>query len=225
MDDSLELHFRRQGYELLGPIGAGGMGRVFRACDLRLDRLVAIKLIDDRRLDDDMRERFATEARALARVSHPNVVVVYSLGEVEGLPYISYELVTGTSVDRLIGQTTWPRALEIGLDLARGLTNTGVLLGTPRYIAPELWLGKPATERTDSYALGLVIWELLARRSAYDYGELAELPRLIVDEPLPPLAQICPELPAELIAIVEQAVDKSPRAGGRTRGRCRSRRR
>jgi serine/threonine protein kinase len=241
---------RALGYELLEPLGQGGMGEVWRARDRKLDRMVAVKFIGPTG-GPDATARFEVEARALARINHPNVVAVYQLGEVDGLQILVYELVDGISLDRLIGQPTWEQTLGIICDLARGLaaahqagvlhrdlkpanamlTTDGVaklidfglakldvvlapiasssgpidaaapvqpasmqpvlapspdstaelsidrqvpeshalthaqsltradsLLGTPRYVAPEIWLGKQASPATDVYALALIAW-------------------------------------------------------------------
>lgn len=84
------------------PLGEGGMGRVFRAYDERLDRRVAIKVLV-RDEDPDARTRLVREARAVAQLDHPNVVAVYDVGEVEGSPYIAMELVQGRSLRSVVG--------------------------------------------------------------------------------------------------------------------------
>ena len=84
------------------PLGEGGMGRVFRAYDERLDRRVAIKVLV-RDEDPDARTRLVREARAVAQLDHPNVVAVYDVGEVEGSPYIAMELVQGRSLRSIVG--------------------------------------------------------------------------------------------------------------------------
>jgi serine/threonine-protein kinase len=87
------------------PLGEGGMGRVYRAYDERLDRRVAIKVLvqDD---DPEARARLVREARAAAQLDHPNVVAVYDVGEVEGSPYIAMELVPGRSLRSIVGDAT-----------------------------------------------------------------------------------------------------------------------
>ena len=81
--------------ELVRPIGAGGMGAVYLARERHLDRLVALKFVATGPRDPHGAERFRIEARALARLQHPNVVAVYRLGEVDGHPYLAYEFVDG----------------------------------------------------------------------------------------------------------------------------------
>src|SRR5262249_19083296 len=83
------------GYRIVRPLGRGGMGRVFLGHDTLLDRAVAIKFIAAAEPGPDWRERFLTEGRAVARLSHPNVVAVYRVGEVAGRPYLITEYVDG----------------------------------------------------------------------------------------------------------------------------------
>jgi WD40 repeat protein len=102
---------RVAGYEVLGELGRGGMGVVYQARDTRLERLVALKMI----LHADYagpaeRERFRDEARAVARLSHPNVVQVYEVGDYQGLPYFSLEYCGGGSLARKLGGTPLPPA-------------------------------------------------------------------------------------------------------------------
>lgn len=109
------------GYRLLRLIGRGGMGRIYLAEDTLLDRPVAVKFIASVRPDATARQRFHVEARALARLAHPNVVAVHRIGEVDGRPYLVAELVRGKSLADLERPTPWDRALRIARGLARGL--------------------------------------------------------------------------------------------------------
>ncbi len=116
-------------YELISPLGRGAMGRVYVGFDRALDRHVAIKFIGGL-VDPTARARFVTEARAVARLQHPQVVTIYRIGEAEGWPYIVSELVRGETLDKLARPLPWKRVLDIGLDLARGLAaahKSGVL--------------------------------------------------------------------------------------------------
>jgi formylglycine-generating enzyme required for sulfatase activity len=186
-------------------LGRGAMGVVYLAQDTSLGRAVAVKFIASRqpRLLD--RTYFETEARAIARLHHPNVVTVFRAGTADGHPYIVSEYVAGRSLAELPLPLPWRRALTLGLGLAQGLAaahRQGVLhrdikpsnalvtdggevklldfglaerfdpsaalqssiaprlAGTPRYMAPELFHGTPATPQSDLYALGLTLYEL-----------------------------------------------------------------
>jgi serine/threonine protein kinase/formylglycine-generating enzyme required for sulfatase activity len=109
-------------FRLLRPLGKGGMGAVYLGHDTVLDRMVAIKLIAVRDPDAASRERFLVEARAVARLSHPNVVAIHRVGTTgDGRPYLVQELIRGSSLDRAALPLPWRRVCEIGVGIARGL--------------------------------------------------------------------------------------------------------
>src|SRR5579884_4069667 len=87
-------------YEILGPLGQGGMGTLYRAWDPKLERDIAIKLLRNDNLE--LRERFAREARSAARLRHPHIVLIYDVGEHEGQPFIAMEYVDGQTLAELI---------------------------------------------------------------------------------------------------------------------------
>ncbi|ATB34990.1 hypothetical protein CYFUS_000402 [Cystobacter fuscus] len=106
-------------YRLLRLLGQGRTGRVYLAQDTLLERTVAVKFIPA--LDADALPRFLIEARAAARIQHPNVATLYRAGQFDGHPYLVSEYIRGTSLDRLPRPLPWRRVLEIGVGLARGL--------------------------------------------------------------------------------------------------------
>lgn len=108
-------------YELLRKIGSGGMGEVYLARDTLLDRLVAVKFIGALKPDAATRAQFLTEARAAARVQHPNVVIVHRVGELEDRPFIVSEFIRGESLDTVETPLPWKRVLELAIGLSRGL--------------------------------------------------------------------------------------------------------
>jgi serine/threonine-protein kinase len=244
-------------YRLLGLLGRGGVGEVWRAEDLQLGRPVAIKLL--RRLEGDALsslERFKREAQATARLSHPNVVATYDIGSTDDRAYLVMELVRGGDLAQLLRNHGLPPAEEVadlaiqaarGLDAAHaagivhrdvkpanlllssdgtlkitdfgiarmlGTENTGgltgpVLLGTAAYLSPEQVRGEPATPASDRYALGCVLYELLAGRTPFT-GEAHEvLDGHVRSEPVPVLAYR-PDAGAGLANLVMHLLAKDP---------------
>jgi len=244
-------------YELEELCGSGGMSSVFRARDVQLDRSVAIKILHERYVDDpEYVERFRREARAVARLSHPNIVTVIDRGEDNGLQYIVFEHVDGENLKELVvrsGRLPVRRAVELALSVADGLafahehglvhrdvkpqnvllsregdvkvtdfgiarsldvehgvTQTGTVLGTGEYLAPEQASGKPVSPATDVYSLGVVLWELLVGDVPFSGENFVAVALRHVNEPPPPLRQLRPDVPPRLAAAVERALAKDP---------------
>ena len=112
-------------YELLEPLGEGGMGMVYRAVDTRLGRPVAVKVLrGEAALSDESRKRFVQEARAASGLNHPHIITIYDIGQDEGVDFIAMEYVPGQSLARLIGhpgtrlEDTLTRAIQIADALA-----------------------------------------------------------------------------------------------------------
>ncbi len=118
--DAADVPHQIDEYRLMRRIGAGGMGEVFLARDTRLDRPVAVKLLRGE-IRSTARQRFLIEARAVARLSHPNVVTIHRVGEIGDRSYLVQEFVPGRSLDTLPKPLPWARALELAVGLARGL--------------------------------------------------------------------------------------------------------
>ena len=113
-------------YEIIAPLGAGGMGEVFRARDMRLGREVAVKILPEALSDDPHAlARFENEARAVAALSHPNILAIHDFGEEKGVAFAVTELLEGESLDRRIAreELSWKKALEIGAAIADGLAS------------------------------------------------------------------------------------------------------
>ena len=111
-------------YEIVGPLGSGSMGEVYRARDRRLGREVAVKVLPERFcLDADRLRRFEQEAQAASALNHPNILVVHDFGAHEGRPYLVTELLEGESFAERLARSAIPpeRAMEYATQIAKGL--------------------------------------------------------------------------------------------------------
>jgi serine/threonine protein kinase len=206
-------------YRIVALLGRGGMGEVYRAEDLRLVQVVAIKFLPEAlSRDASALARFHSEVRVARQVSHPNVCRVFDIGDAEGIPFLTMEYVDGediASLIRRIGRLPQDKATEISRQICAGLaaahergvvhrdlkpanvmldgsgkvrlTDFGlagiaatiqgaeIRAGTPAYMAPEQLSGKEVTTKSDIYSLGLVMYEILTGKRAYDAATLPEL--------------------------------------------------
>lgn len=245
-------------YELEELRGSGGMSRVYRARDRQLGRLVAIKILHERYADDpEYVERFRREARAVARLSHPNIVMVIDRGEADGSRYIVFEHVDGEDLKELvarIGPLPVRLVLDLGIDVARALayahasgvvhrdvkpqnvlvgdgvakvtdfgiaraddvepasgdTAAGTVLGTADYLSPEQARGERATERSDVYSLGVLLYELLTGHVRYPGGTAVAAAARHLTDPVPDVLAGRPDTPLRLAGAVERAMAKDP---------------
>jgi serine/threonine-protein kinase len=245
-------------YEILGELGAGGMGVVYKARDLELDDVVALKVLRAQAWDDPkVVERIKQELKLSRMITHPNVIRVYDFGDIDGTPFISMEYVYGITLRQLLDGTErvpYAAGLRLARQICRGLEavhqagvvhcdlkpeniileptgnarlmdfgiaqaqrvgrdegGTKVLMGTPRYLAPEQIDGRGADRRSDIYAVGVVLYELFTGAYPYTRGKtLVELLRYIrEDEPFPP-AQQWPEIPPKLADVLLRCLRKDP---------------
>ena len=244
-------------YEISDRLGQGGMGILYLARDPLLDRTVAIKVLSVQN-NDELRERFAREARSAASLRHNNIVTIYDVGEDRGRPFLAMEYLDGETVAELIrrrARMPIPARLQLMIELCEGLayahrrgvvhrdikpanlmvtsdgvlkildfglakvissatsaglTQAGMLLGTPHYMSPEQIQGLPVDHRSDVFAVGLVIYELLSYKRAYA-GESAHavLHNIVSTSPVP-LRDVAPHLDAELDSIVAKTIEKDP---------------
>jgi formylglycine-generating enzyme required for sulfatase activity len=283
------------------------MGEVYLAHDTLLDRAVAVKFIAGVAPDAATRRRFFAEARAIARLQHPNVVAVYRVSEVRDRPYLVYEFVRGQTLERLSKPIEWERALAIGVGLSRGLaaahrhnvlhrdlkpanailaedgeaklldfglaklvdesgagedapllgnarlgaafapsamtatdadatrsianaketnlgtqispedppprlslTAPGAIVGTPLYMAPEIWSGEPATRRSDVFSLGVILYELCAGRAPGRERPLTEFRAAVQSAGIRPLVEKAPGVDARFGAVVDRCLERDP---------------
>ncbi len=251
-------------YEILSPIGAGGMGEVYRARDERLKRDVAIKVLPASfSADPDRLRRFEQEAQAAGALNHPNITAVYDIGLHAGAPYVVQELLEGETLRlELSGGRFSPRkAIEYAVQMAQGLaaahekgivhrdlkpenlfvtkdgrvkildfglaklvqivasgsasklptaTEPGVVMGTLGYISPEQIKGEPADGRSDIFALGAVLYEMLAGRRAFEGGSTGEAMAAILKEDPPDLSATGRNVSPGLERLVRHCLEKSP---------------
>ena len=243
-------------YRIVGLLGRGGMGEVYRADDLKLGQAVALKFVPKAVSgDESMLARFHAEVRLARQVSHPNVCHIYDIGEVEGRHFLSMEYVDGEDLASLlkrIGHLPVDKTVDIARQLCAGLhaahekgvlhrdlkpanvmldgrgrvritdfglaiaaeeaANVGELSGTPAYMAPEQLAGKPASVRSDLYALGLVLYEVATGKRAFDAPTLAEMRRKHEQEtPTAPSSVLAGFDPA-VERVILRCLEKDPRA-------------
>ena len=244
-------------YQIVKPLGSGGMGEVYRAHDARLVRDVAIKVLPTELSSDPVRrQRFEREARAIAALNHPHICILHDIGDDDGIEYLVMELLDGESLaDRLargrlaveevhqnataivetlavvherglVHRDLKPanifltrhgvKLLDFGLARdARpasvedtGVTQTGLVMGTPRYMAPEQLRGGITDPRTDLFAAAAVIYEMAVGRPPFEGTTLVDLIHAIAYEepaPFPPGT-----MSSAFERAVRQALSKNP---------------
>jgi len=245
-------------YELEELVGTGGMSSVYRAHDRLLERDVALKVLHQQFLaDGEQVERFRREARAVAQLSHPNIVTVIDRGEQDGRQYIVFEYVDGENLKALVereGPLPERDAIELALQVARalgfaherglvhrdvkpqnvllndggdtkvtdfgiarsldvhgGLTQTGTVMGTSDYIAPEQARGSRVDAQSDVYSLGAVLYELLTGAVPFKGDNFVAVAMRHINEPPPSVRERRPELSPCVDAVVRRAMAKEPR--------------
>src|SRR6266542_3151818 len=186
-------------YEVLSPLGVGGMGEVYRGRDPRIGREVAIKVLPESFSRDAERlRRFEKEARSAGVLNHPNVLVVYDVGEHDGSPYIVEELLEGGTLrERLMQGPLRP-------------AEAGVTLGTVGYMSPEQVRGLPADARSDIFSFGAVLYEMLTGKRAFRGNSPAETMSMILKEQPPSVGDASPDAPPALDRVVRRCLEKEP---------------
>jgi serine/threonine protein kinase len=262
-------------YRILGALGAGGMGVVYRARDTQLERDVAIKVLPSQfTADPERRARFAREARLLATLNHPNIGAIYGLQESGTLTGLVLELVQGRTLAQRLEHRplSVPQALAIAgqiadaleaahrkhiihrdlkpanivlqgsgdrlsgearvkvLDFGLGKSIVGDaedeatrqpatmsagsvgarIVGTPAYMSPEQARGEVVDHRTDIWAFGCVLYEMLAGRRAFDGKTITDTLAAVLER-APDWGALPPSIPAPILALLRQCLQKDPR--------------
>jgi eukaryotic-like serine/threonine-protein kinase len=254
------------GYEILGPLGAGGMGEVYRALDASLKREVAIKVLPTYlSRDADRLRRFEQEARAAAALNHPNILAVYHFGSFGGAPYLVSELLVGETLRETMNRGPMPvrKAIDIGVQIAHGLaaahqkgivhcdlkpanflvtkdgrlkildfglakltppqpvidgrglsvldeTHPGMFIGTAGYMSPEQVRGTTLDYRTDIFAFGGILYEMLTGKRPFLRPTWAETMTAILKDDPPGFSQAAESTPPALQRIIFRCLEKSP---------------
>jgi eukaryotic-like serine/threonine-protein kinase len=254
-------------YEVLSPVGAGGMGEVYRARDTRLGRDVAVKVLPATFSSDrDRLHRFQQEACAAGALNHPNILSIYDVGDHDGAPYVVSELLEGETLRRRLSGTTLPqrRAIDYALQLAHGLsaahekgivhrdlkpenifitkdghvkildfglakliqtdgnesqtdiptrrvdTDPGIVLGTVGYMSPEQVRGQTVDHRSDIFAFGAIVYEMLSGQRAFQGDSPADTLSAILKEDPPDLSATNRNVSPALERLVNHCLEKNP---------------
>ena len=253
-------------YEIVAPLGAGGMGEVYRAKDTRLGRDVALKILPESfAREADRLRRFEQEARAVAALNHPNILAVFDIGQQDGAPFLVSELLEGETLRAALENGALPqrKTIEYGVQIAHGLaaahekgivhrdlkpenifitkdgrikildfglaklaqaaggdtdeptltaehTAVGVVMGTASYMAPEQVRGESANPRTDIFAFGAVLYEMLSGVRAFRRDTAAETMTAVLKDDPPELSGTGRLVSPTLERIVRRCLEKSP---------------
>ena len=259
-------------YEIQSPLGAGGMGEVYRARDTRLDRIVAIKILPSHLSENaEARQRFDREARTISSLNHPNVCTLHDVGHQDGIDYLVMEYLEGeTLADRLRkGPLSVEQVLKYGIEICEGLekahrsgvvhrdlkpgnimltktgaklmdfglakasiaspnvtsgltatlttpvgssplTAQGTVVGTFQYMAPEQVEGKEADTRSDVFALGAVLYEMVTGKRAFEGKTAASAMAAVLERDPAPISLLRPASPTALERLIKTCLDKDP---------------
>lgn len=242
-------------FELIGELGRGGMGIVYKARQKSLDRLVALKTTLSSRSSSALDvARFRFEAEAAGRLDHPNIVPIYGAGEHGGMPFFSMKYVSGGTLAEhrdkvrtevrqaaalmakvaravhyahqrgilhrdlkpgniLLDLQSEPMVADFGLaktvDAQEGLSASGAIVGTARYMAPEQASGERGlTTAADVYSLGAILYELLTGRPPFNADTVYETLRQVIEQSPPAPQTLNPAAPPDLEAICLKCLEK-----------------
>ena len=262
-------------YEIQAPLGAGGMGEVYKARDTRLDRTVAIKVLPEHVASDpDLKQRFEREAKTISSLNHPHICTLYDIGSQDGIDFLVMEYLDGETLAQRLTKGALPldQALKVAIEIAdaldkahrqgithrdlkpgnimlttagaklldfglaklkaghdapvgvsaptvsAGLTSEGAILGTLQYMAPEQLEGKDADARTDIFAFGMTVYEMVTGKKAFEGKSQASLIAAIMHVDPPALSTLQPITPPALDHVVKTCLTKDPDGRWQTAG-------
>ncbi len=243
-------------YQIIEELGKGGMGRLYRALDLKLQEEVALKIIKPEIASDkETIERFSNELKLARRISHKNIGRMYELMEDGGVHYITMEYIAGQDLKALIrqsGRLAVETAISIGrqvgeglaeahrlgvvhrdlkpnnvlidregrakiLDFgiarslqAKGITVEGTIIGTPEYMSPEQVEGRETDARSDIFAYGCVLYEMLTGKSPFARETMTQTVAAVLHETPPRLSAAGADVPDGLQRIIQRCLEKEP---------------
>jgi len=259
-------------YEVQSPLGAGGMGEVYRARDTRLDRTVAVKILPSHLSGDpDAKQRFDREARAISSLNHPNICTLYDVGHQDGTDYLVMEFLDGETLAERLAKGPLPTelVLKYGMEICDGLerahrsgvlhrdlkpgnvmltksgaklmdfglakstvsapapvssltktishasadqplTAQGTMVGTFQYMSPEQVEGKDADARSDIFAMGAVLYEMVTGKRAFTGKSQASIVAAILASDPAPISTLQPMTPPALAQVIRACLAKDP---------------
>ncbi len=262
-------------YEIIAPIGRGGMGEVYRARDTRLDRTVAIKVLPSHLSSDPARrQRFEREAKTISSLNHPHICTLHDVGQQDGTDYLVMEYLEGETLAQRLEKGPLPleqvllyateiadaldkahrkgvthrdlkpgnilltktgtKLLDFGLaklavapvssaatgggdaaaialpTASKSLTVEGTILGTFQYMAPEQLEGKEVDARTDIFAFGAVVYEMVTGKKAFEGKSQASVMAAILEREPPAMSTLQPMTPPALDRVVKKCLAKEP---------------
>jgi eukaryotic-like serine/threonine-protein kinase len=254
-------------YEIVGPLGAGGMGEVYRGRDTRLERTVAIKILPAHLSDDPVRKQhFEREAKTISNLNHPHICVLYDVGHQDGTDYLVMECVEGETLAKRLAKGPLPleQVLKYGAQIADALdkahrggvvhrdlkpgnivlattgaklldfglaklaapaltaltltaatpispmTEEGTIVGTFQYMSPEQVEGKEVDGRSDIFALGAVLYEMVTGQRAFEGKSQLSVASAILEKEPAPIGTIKPMTPPALDHTIRRCLTKEP---------------
>ena len=270
-------------YEIQSPLGAGGMGEVYRARDTRLDRTVAIKVLTSNLSDNpELKQRFEREAKAISSLNHPNICTLHDIGSQDGVDFLVMEYLEGETLAERMRKGPLPLDLvvKVGCEIADALdkahradivhrdlkpgnvmltksgaklldfglakplhtlavdsgsapllsaaltmsspnpqlsplTTHGTIIGTMQYMSPEQIEGREADARSDIFAFGAVLYEMVSGKRAFEGKSQLTVASAILEKDPEPISTLRPNVSPALVHVIDGCLNKDPDQGGK----------